>query len=230
VAAYQKRVEAEALANAQKAAAEGRADAARLDAQGVADAVKIKAKAEADAAEMQATSITKLAEANREAGLKSVEVHRQQVAAQNAKSPEILLAEVAHALIAKSPELMRELVKPAERIGEIKVLQVAGVGFGGGGNGANGDGARVPVLGTALSPIAKTIIEASAMLPVVKEMLRFADVDAMKSLVGRVAPGLEKPLEALAAGSRPPGSPGVTAAPPPRPAPPAGATTRKTES
>jgi flotillin len=211
VAAYQKRVESEALANAQKAAAEGQSDA-----------VKIKAKAEADAAEMQAVSITKLAEAQREAGLKEAEVMREKIAAGNAKSREWMMFETADKLIEAAPAIMRELVKPAERIGEIKVLQVQG-GFGAGANGnGHGDSAHTPLLGNALGPVAKTIVEASAVMPFVKELLKFADTDAIKAAVARVAPGLEKPLEALrgatptpqvAAGS----SPVVAPPPPPRP-------------
>src|SRR3954469_6169651 len=112
VEAYKKRLEAEAAAAAQEAAAPG-----------VAESVKIRAKAEADAAEMQALSITKLAEANREAGLKEAEVMRQKNAAANAKSKEILLQEAVLTLVQGAPAILRELVKPAEKIGEIKVLQ-----------------------------------------------------------------------------------------------------------
>jgi flotillin len=198
VAAYQKKVEADALANAQKAAAEGQADAARFAAQGQSDAVKIKAKAEADAAEMQANAITKLAEAQREAGIKEAEVQREKIAAGNAKSRDWMLFETADKLIAAAPSIVRELVKPAERIGEIKVLQVTGgLGVGGDGNGENGSSSKL--LGNALGPVAKTIVEASAVMPFVKELLRFADTDAIKAAVSKAVPGLEKPLEALSA-------------------------------
>ena len=112
MAVYKKRMEAEALAQAQKAAADGHAEAARLEAQGSADAVKIKAKAEAEAAELQAMSITKLAEANREAGLKEAEVLREKIAAANAKTREILLQETAQSLIQNASAIIRELVKP----------------------------------------------------------------------------------------------------------------------
>jgi uncharacterized membrane protein YqiK len=190
VAAYQRRIDAEALAGAQKTAADGKADAARFEAQGAADATKIRAKADADAAEMQAVSITRLAEAHREAGLKEAEVQREKVAAANSKSRDILLQEAALALIGKAPEIIRELVKPAERIGEIKVLNVAG-GLGGGASAGNGAGAGLPLLGNALGPVAKTILEASAVMPVLKEVMRFTDGEAIKNaLVGvERAPG-----------------------------------------
>ena len=194
VAAYQKTKEASGIAQAQ-----------RESAQGAADAIKIKAKAEADAAEMQAMSITRLAEARREAGLKEAEVERQKVAAQNSKARDILLAEVAQALITRAPEIVRELVKPAERIGEVKVLQLGGMGaMNGTGNGAGAGGMQA--LGTTLGPVAKTILEASAMMPIVNEMMKFAGGDQMKATLGKlVAPTPDRATPPpVAAGSRPP--------------------------
>src|SRR6185295_1908793 len=144
VEAYKKRIDTEAVARAQQAAAEG-----------AAQAVKIRAKAEAEAAEMQAVSITRLAEANREAGLKDAEVLRQKNAAANSKSKEILVQEAVLTLLASAPAMLRELVKPAEKIAEIKVLQFGG-GMPGGAttndNGA-GNGTQFPLLGSALGPI-----------------------------------------------------------------------------
>jgi uncharacterized membrane protein YqiK len=211
VAAYTKKLEAEGLANAQKATAEGRADSARLEAQGTSDAVKIKAKAEADAAEMQATSITRLAEANREAGLKEAEVQREKIAAANGKSREILLQEAAILLIRNAPEIIRELVKPAERIGEIKVLNVAGAlgGSAGAANGNGGSGGQLPLLGNALGPVAKTILEASAVMPVIKEVMKFAEADSLFSGIARA-----EPASHMAPGTRPPHP---MAPPPPAP-------------
>jgi hypothetical protein len=167
------------MASAQKAAAEGKADSSRFEAQGAADALKFKAKAEADAADMQATSITKLAEAHRAAGLKEAEVLREKAQAANAKTREILIQEAALKLIEAAPSIIRELVKPAERISEIKVLQVSGgmgAMMGAGGNGA-GNGAGMPLLGNALGPVARSILDASAVLPVLKEVMKFADPD-----------------------------------------------------
>jgi uncharacterized membrane protein YqiK len=184
VEAYQRRMVAEALAQAQKAEADGHAEAARLQAAGASDAVKIKAQADADAAELQSVSITKLAEANREKGLKEAEVMREKISAANGKTRDILLQETVQALIQSAPAIVRELVRPAERIGEIKVLQVGGA-LGGGNSNGNG-AAQTPLLGTALGPVAKTILEASALAPVLKEVMRFADADALKAAVNQV--------------------------------------------
>ena len=193
VEAFKKKAEADANAAAQRAAATGTAEAARFRSQGEADAVKIKAQADADAAELQAMSITRLAEAQREAGLKEAEVLREKIVAQNSKSRDILLQETITTLIQNGPALVHELMKPAERIGEIKVLNLSG-GLGGSptgsssngaGNGGGGNG--FPLLGNALGPIAKTMLETSAVMPLLKEVMKFADVDALKNMVAPAA-------------------------------------------
>jgi hypothetical protein len=51
-----------------------------------------------------------------------------------------------------------------------------GAMMGAGGNGA-GNGAGMPLLGNALGPVAKSILDASALLPVLKEVMKFADPD-----------------------------------------------------
>jgi flotillin len=188
VAAYKKRQEADAAAAAERAEAEGRAQAARAEAQGAADAVRIKAQADAEAAKLQADTITKLAEANREAGMKEAEVLKQKIDAANAKSKEILLQEVVLSIIQSAPAIVRELVKPAEHIGEIKVLQLGGAGGAMGTNGAGGAGVQHPLLGNTVGPVAKTILEASAVMPLVQSMLKFADVDALRSTVSSLTP------------------------------------------
>jgi uncharacterized membrane protein YqiK len=205
VEAYKKRVDAEAIARAQEASATG-----------AAEAIKIRAKAEADAAEMQALSITKLAEANREAGLKEAEVLRQKNAAANAKSKEILLQEAIMTLVQGAPAMLRELVKPAEKIGEIKVLQLGGA-LGGGGSNGNGTthGTQMPLLGGALGPVTKSIIEASALLPMLKEVMKFTDADALKSAFTSLgAPPTVAPPPAVAVPVPPAGLPATASAPP----------------
>ena len=202
VAAYRQRQEAEVAANAQRAVAEGRAEAARLQAQAAADAVKIKAQAEAEAAQLQADAIMRLAQANREAGLKEAEVLQEKTRAANAKSREVMLQEVVLSLIQGAPEIVRELVKPAEQIGEIKVLQLGGQGMPGQGAGAQ----QHPLLGNALGPVAKAIMETSAVMPLVGSMLKFADMDAVRAALrsaAQTAPS-EEPPPAVAALAKPP--------------------------
>ncbi len=176
----------------------------RTEAEAIAAAVNIKAQAEADAAALQAISITKLAEARREAGLKEAEVLREQVAARNGKSQQILMQETVLALVQHAPEIIAQLVKPAERIGEFKVLQLSGLG-GSGANGAS-PGAGSPLLGSALGPMMKTILETSALMPVLKEAMQFAKSGDLGEAVAQVIGGGE-PRSNGAAPLAQPGSP-----------------------
>ena len=70
------------------------------------------------------------------------------------------------------PELARELMTPAKAIREIRVLQTGGFGA------ATADGAR-PALG-AMSPMLKSILEAGAAYPFLRELMSFAKVDGDK--------------------------------------------------
>jgi flotillin len=155
----------------------------KVEADAVANAVKTKAQADADAAALQAISITKLAEANREAGLKEAEVMREKVTAKNGKSREILFQETVLALIEHSPQIISELVKPAERISEIKVLQLGGLG--GMGGAAGGGSSGTPFLGNALGPMMKTIMETSALMPMLKDAMKFAGSEELGQAVGK---------------------------------------------
>jgi uncharacterized membrane protein YqiK len=172
-------VNAEKQAQQQRIAADVEAYRKRVEAEASAAAVKIKAQADMDAAALQAASITRLAEAHREAGMKEAEVTRQKIDAANAKSPAILFTETIQKALEVAPAVIREMVKPAEHISELKVLQIGG-GFGAAqGNSSNQNGAQVPLLGNALGPIAKSIFEASAMMPVLKEVMSFANQNGM---------------------------------------------------
>jgi flotillin len=86
-----------------------------------------------------------------------------------------VLRDIALKAIAASPELARELMAPAKAIREIRVLQTGG--FGGGANGAS-NGAQ-PALGV-MSPILKSVLEAGAAYPLLRELMSFAKVDQEK--------------------------------------------------
>ncbi|MGZ6125853.1 MAG: flotillin domain-containing protein [Myxococcales bacterium] len=177
-----------AIVAAQKAAeqerirAEVEAYKKKVEAEVAAQSVKIRAQADADAAEKQAQSITRLAEANREAGLKAAEVQRQSLAAANSKSRDLLLQETVLRLLDVAPSVVRELVKPAERIGEIKVLQLGGAAAP-----ANGSGpqAQIPLLGGALGPMMQTILQTSVMMPAMKELMKFVDMNAVTGALSK---------------------------------------------
>ncbi len=180
-----------ALVAASRAAQEQRLEAevasyrTSQGAQGDADAARLKAQAEADAAQLQAEAIVRLATARREAGLYDAEVAARNIQAANGKSPQVLVQEMVLAAIARAPELVRELVKPAEKIGELKVVQLQG---GPGAGGASGN----HVLGSALGPIAKTLLETSAVLPLVQSALQLTDLGALRDAARRLT---ETPAE-----------------------------------
>jgi uncharacterized membrane protein YqiK len=183
-----------AIVAAQRAAEQERIQAdidaykRKVEAEVAAAAVKIRAQADADAAEKQAQSITRLAEANREAGLKEAEVQRQKLAAQNSRSRELLLQEAVLKALEAAPLVVRELVKPAERIGEVKVLQLGGLSGSPG-----GAQAEMPLLGGALGPMMQTILQSSVMMPAVKEMMKMVDLNGALEAVKRSVQPIEPP-------------------------------------
>jgi len=107
-------------ASADKQAAAERAEAARLLAQGDADAERIRALAEKIRHEVEA------------------EGQRLMNEAQNVLSPEARASMLRRLLIEHLEAIVRESVKPLEKIDEIKILQVDGLLGGAGGGGTNG--------------------------------------------------------------------------------------------
>lgn len=162
-----------------------------------AEAYEIMKHAEArlSAADMEAKAKERLAAAilvEAEARAKGQE---QMIAAKNSTESEVLFQEAILALIEKAPELMREAMKPAEKISDIRVINMTGNG------GANGGG-----LQDANNPtnrIVSSIMEAGAALPMFKELLRAANIDSDRSLtdLARSAvgshPAMKKLLERI---------------------------------
>ncbi|HSY22125.1 MAG TPA: flotillin domain-containing protein [Polyangiaceae bacterium] len=146
-------IAAEAEAEKQRIAADGRAQAALREAEAIvtlANAVAAKGAAEADA-------------------------RRKMVEAENTLALKFLLRDVALKAIDTMPELARELMTPAKAIREIRVLQTSGFGS----PGANAEGGRAPALG-AMSPVLKSVLEAGAAYPLLRELMSFAKVDQDK--------------------------------------------------
>jgi len=122
VQATEKRV----MAVAEKDAAEDEAEAIRITAKAEADRVKLAAaaKKEAELAEVEVLKERLEAEAT---GKK--ELH----AAENALSDQQIQTKERALLIARMPEIMRELNKPIEKIDSIKIFQTDGIGNSRGG-------------------------------------------------------------------------------------------------
>jgi uncharacterized membrane protein YqiK len=138
----------------------------------LAEQQKIAAEARAAAALKEAEATVTLAGAIARKGEAEAGARRKMVEAENALALKFVLRDVAQQAIAKMPEIARELMAPATAIKEIKVLQTGG--FAGGGNGAS---ESRPALG-AMSPILKSILEAGAAYPLLREIMSFAKVDS----------------------------------------------------
>lgn len=188
--AYKLKLEAEAQAATLKAHAEGEAAAKRaaaegeiaraqglaqareLEAQANANVMKLGSEAKAAAAAQEAQALIALAEATKKRGEAEADAKRKIVEAENAVSTKFLLRDVAVKALDVLPAVTRELMTPARAISEIKVLQLQGSPGSSGANGENGG-----PLGNVASPVLKTILEAGAAYPLLREMMSFAQVD-----------------------------------------------------
>jgi uncharacterized membrane protein YqiK len=175
---------AQALAEAALNEARGRASVVQAEAGAEAEKLRIAAQAKADAANKEADAIAVLAEAIARRGIAEAEARRKLVEAENAQALKFVLRDVALKAIETMPTLAKELMEPARHISEIKVLQT------GGSNGSNGGGP----LGTS-SPILKTILEAGAAYPIMRELVGFAQQQGVgskaKDLLGELGAELE---------------------------------------
>ncbi len=92
---------------------------------------------------------------------------RAHIEARNAIASNVLVQEAVVKLIDNAPEIVRELMKPAEKISDIKIVNLSGMPGHENGNGNGGTTSKV--LGS--------ILEAGAALPLFKELLKFADME-----------------------------------------------------
>jgi uncharacterized membrane protein YqiK len=119
-------------AEAERDAASDRAEARRLDAEGEAESEKIRALASKLRYEIEAEGTRQLNEAA------------------NVLTPESRKSEMRLRLIDRLEAIIRESVKPMEKIEGIKILQVDGFGGGGRGDAPNGGGIADSVVNSAL--------------------------------------------------------------------------------
>ena len=119
-------------AEAEKQAAQDRAEAVRIAAEAEAEKQRLQAKGEADAKIL-------LAQAQEQQYKVDAEGTRAVNEAANVLSVEQVEMQVRLALLKHLPDIIRESVRPMEKIEDIKILQVNGLGgFAGGANGAEG--------------------------------------------------------------------------------------------
>ncbi|MBI2739293.1 MAG: flotillin family protein [Rhodospirillales bacterium] len=167
----QQEAEREALrlriaAEAERSAAADRGAAVRAEAEAEADAEKIRALANRIRLEVDAEGTRLMNEA------------------QNLLSADARLSAMRLKLIDKLDSIIRESVKPLERIEGIKILHVDGLGGGGGGGHAS--------TGDAGSGLADSVVNSAlrfrAQAPLIDQLLR--EIGVAGGDVGRVAQGL----------------------------------------
>jgi uncharacterized membrane protein YqiK len=152
IIAAQQSAEREALqltaaASAEKAASADRGAAIRAQAEADADADRIRAMAQRVRAEIEA------------------EATRMMNEAQNVLSPEARASALRLRLVDKAEAIIRESVKPLERIEGIKILHVDGLAGGGGGGGDGGHGGFA-------DGVVNSALRFRAQAPIVDQLLR----------------------------------------------------------
>lgn len=171
--AAQQEAEREALrltvtAEAERNAAEDRGAAVRAEAEAEADAEKIRSLALRIRHEVDAEGTRLMNEA------------------QNLLSPDARLSAMRMRLIEKLDAIIRESVKPMERIEGIKILHVDGLG--GGGGSASGRAEAGDVGGGLADSVVNSALRFRAQAPLIDQLLREIGVEGGD--VGRAAQGL----------------------------------------
>lgn len=191
--AEQLSIEKTVAAKAEKEAEENLAEAAKIKAMGTSEALKIKATAEAEAIKITA-------EANRlnyevEAKGKT-EINN----AENIVSAAILENRFKLALIEFMPQIIAQVVKPAEKIDSIKIVQMAGLGGANqGGAGSNTNGG-VSNSGASLSDqIVNASLNYKVNAPIIDDLMKQVGIDlngGIQNIASPLLSGYEKPKDA----------------------------------
>jgi uncharacterized membrane protein YqiK len=124
---------------------------------------EVAAKADLSAAELHAQAMERLAKAKLAEASADAEGERQLIEAKNAVHRDVLFKEGLVDVAGLMPEIIRETMKPAEKISDIRVLNIAG------GPGQDGSGGA--------NKVVDAFLQAGAAMPMFKEMLRFANID-----------------------------------------------------
>ena len=178
-------------AEAERNAAEDRGAAVRAEAEAEADAEKIRALAQRIRLEVDAEGTRLMNEA------------------QNLLSPDARLSAMRMRLIEKLDAIIRESVKPMERIEGIKILQVDGLGGGGGSAGGRAEAGDV---GAGLADsVVNSALRFRAQAPLIDQLLREIGVEGDD--VGRAAQGLLERSQSGGSGGGQGGGPAVVPGP-----------------
>ncbi|MDE0482041.1 MAG: SPFH domain-containing protein [Candidatus Poribacteria bacterium] len=151
--------------------AEQEADEERIAKEKTADAevytIVETAKAELEAAQVKAEATKILSEALLVEARAEADGEEALITAKNQAEPQVLVSDAVLALVEALPEVTNELMKPAERIESIRVLDLGGNGSG---NGSSG----------SMNRILGSIINAGAAMPLLKELVNFSGIDTAK--------------------------------------------------
>ena len=151
---------------AEKDASADRGAAVRAQAEADADADKIKSMAMRVRAEIEAEALRLMNEAH------------------NMLTPEARMSALRMKLVEKAEGIIRESVRPMERIEGIKILHVDGLGGSGGGGGGDGGNG-----GTFADGVVNSALRFRAQAPLVDQLLREIGVEGgdIQRLVGSVS-------------------------------------------
>jgi uncharacterized membrane protein YqiK len=153
-------------AQAEKSASADRGATIRAQAEADADADKIKSMAMRVRAEIEAEALQLMNTAH------------------NMLTPEARMSALRMRLVEKAEGIIRESVRPMERIEGIKILQVDGLGGSGGGH--NGDGGHN---GNFSDSVVNSALRFRAQAPLVDQLLREIGIEGgdIQRLVGNVS-------------------------------------------
>ncbi|WP_225984942.1 flotillin family protein [Noviherbaspirillum aerium] len=166
-------------AEAEKLASADRGEAIRAHAEAEADAEKIRAMATRIRQEIEAEGLRQMNEAS------------------NVLSADARTSALRMKVVERMDAIIRESVKPMERIESIKILQLDGFG-GAGGNGGNGGSGGDHGQGGLADGVVSSALRYRAQAPIVDQLLREIGLDA-KDLTRAAATALPAAVTADAA-------------------------------
>ncbi|MGB1234429.1 MAG: flotillin family protein [Planktomarina sp.] len=149
--------------------AERAATKIKLEAEAEKDAATDRASARREEAQADADAITIRAEAKKADLLAEAEGRQKIVEAENSISDAIIEMKVALARLEALPDVVAQMVKPAEKIDSIKIHQVQGLTGGSMGGGSGGGGDK-PVVNQALDSILGMAVQMPALKKLGEEL------------------------------------------------------------
>ncbi|MEZ5669373.1 MAG: flotillin domain-containing protein [Alphaproteobacteria bacterium] len=168
--------------------AEREATRIRVSAQAEKEAAADRAAAVREEAQAEADSIAIRAEAKKADLLAQAEGQRAIIDAENVLSAEIIRMKVELEKLRALPEIVAQMVKPAEKIDSIRIHQITGLG-GINGAGGNGAGAEKTPVNQAMDSILGMALQLPAMRKLGEDLGLSMDGDLAAVVKGAVSGG-----------------------------------------